>query len=559
MSNAAAVRLQIEASLAPRIAGALTPRPRMVRDVVATGVETLDSLLDGGMPVGAITELVGVQCSGRTTLALSVLAEMTQAGKMVAWVDASDALDPVSAAAAGVDLSRQLWVRCGEQEGPGKAEPVANPPMTPTSGAALLVEGSRTAAPSGGCGSPHPRGEVRGLSEAVDTFLQTDTFSRPAPPRDPVISRKNRMIGTPSAPNRKLLDRVPQDARPLPRRARDREEQVPTDRQPTRRQMLNVQRQTCREEKGLQAAQIRNTADMAANMPRAGAWTDNANNLDGRSLATPPNAIAAGMPRFQEMEVRAAGQGHGLQHDSLQWRPKFDGSAFQTPEASRPTTENFAASAEARQVDRSSAMLPFPVVRKPLRHEEEPGREGVRQREVNERRASSLAGTPPRGRKHKRSPVWLALDQALRATDLLLAAGGFSALVLDLGDIPPEFVWRIPLATWFRFRAAADKGRTVFLLLTQHACARSSAEIVLRLLPAEIKDAGTVLTGVEIRITVERRRFEAMAPDQISTEPVAVHTLHLVPARKQPQRETQWQRSSAWTGAGRDLRQGASR
>ncbi|MDQ2834513.1 MAG: hypothetical protein M3Y50_12345 [Acidobacteriota bacterium] len=40
-------------------------------------------------------------------------------------------------------------------------------------------------------------------------------------------------------------------------------------------------------------------------------------------------------------------------------------------------------------------------------------------------------------------------------TDLLLQAGGFSAIVLDLGSIAPEHVSRIPLATWFRYGAAA--------------------------------------------------------------------------------------------------------
>ena len=48
------------------------------------------------------------------------------------------------------------------------------------------------------------------------------------------------------------------------------------------------------------------------------------------------------------------------------------------------------------------------------------------------------------------------LDQALRATDLLLQAGGFAAIVLDLGDTAAEHARRIPLATWFRFRQAAD-------------------------------------------------------------------------------------------------------
>ena len=73
----------------------------------------VDQLLQGGFPLGAITELVGPECSGRTSLALTFVAGLTQAGKVCAWVDVSDALHPASAAALGVDLSRLLWIRCG--------------------------------------------------------------------------------------------------------------------------------------------------------------------------------------------------------------------------------------------------------------------------------------------------------------------------------------------------------------------------------------------------------------------------------------------------------------
>ncbi|MBE7159390.1 MAG: hypothetical protein INR62_13325 [Rhodospirillales bacterium] len=163
-------------------------------------------------------------------------------------------------------------------------------------------------------------------------------------------------------------------------------------------------------------------------------------------------------------------------------------------------------------------------------------------------RAASLAGEPPKGMRKRNSPVWRALDQALRATDLLLASGGFSAIVLDLGNIPPEFAWRIPLATWFRFRTAADRARTVFLLLTQHPCARSSAELVLRLFPAQAESKETVLTGADFQLRVERRRFETTHAEPATDMPAQRSTLHLVPARKQPQRETGWQRATAWTG-----------
>jgi hypothetical protein len=109
---ASALRFQIERTLEHRFPAALTPAPRTVRDVAAIGISEIDTLLDGGLPVGAISEINGAESSGRTTLALSFLARSTQAEQVCAWVDASDTLDPESAAANGVVLQRLLWVRC---------------------------------------------------------------------------------------------------------------------------------------------------------------------------------------------------------------------------------------------------------------------------------------------------------------------------------------------------------------------------------------------------------------------------------------------------------------
>jgi hypothetical protein len=111
MAASALIRARIEASLADRIPSALSPVPRAVRPAAATGIESVDQALAGGIPVGAITEMVGPECSGRSSLALACVARATQAGNVCAWVDASDAFDPESAAAAGVGLSRLLWVR----------------------------------------------------------------------------------------------------------------------------------------------------------------------------------------------------------------------------------------------------------------------------------------------------------------------------------------------------------------------------------------------------------------------------------------------------------------
>src|SRR4026208_765901 len=78
--------------------------------------ERIDGLLGllGLFPPGRLSEIVGSRSAGATSPLPARLARSTAAGAgQVAFVDATDALDPASAAAAGADLSALLWVRCG--------------------------------------------------------------------------------------------------------------------------------------------------------------------------------------------------------------------------------------------------------------------------------------------------------------------------------------------------------------------------------------------------------------------------------------------------------------
>lgn len=61
---------------------------------------------------GALTEVVGEISSGRTSLLIACLRDVTRTGAVAALVDADGAFDPAGAARAGVDLRRVLWVRC---------------------------------------------------------------------------------------------------------------------------------------------------------------------------------------------------------------------------------------------------------------------------------------------------------------------------------------------------------------------------------------------------------------------------------------------------------------
>lgn len=343
MPSAAAIRLQVEAALARRIPSALTPQPRAIRPVAPTGIAPVDTLLQGGLPIGAISEFIGPESSGRTSLTLSFLARLTRSGSVAAWIDVNDTFDPESAAAAGVDLARLLWVRCGiaghRTQAPQETFRVPEQCFTPPPAKKGL---------HGGGFGPHPRTEVKGLSKAVSEFLRPEALA-------------------------------PRCAEPQRRPPEQREPVAPTHPQ----------------------------------------------------------------------------------------------QPFRT--------------------------TPRPISNKP----------------------------------------WSRIEQALRVTDLVLQAGGFAAIILDLGSIAPEYASRVPLATWFRYRAAAERTQAAMLLLAQHPCAKSSGELLLRFQPGQARnDEPTVFTGIDHRIEIDRRRF--------------THTpANVVSIRKPPQPETaaRWRTQSTWAGA----------
>ena len=338
MPTASHLRAQIEADLAERIPSALSPQARVAYPVAPTGIPEVDLLLRGGFPVGALSELVGPECSGRTSLALTFVAGLTQSGKVCAWVDVSDTLHPESAAALGVDLSRLLWIRCG-----------VSPATAPSSGAAvrgLHMKEKPTKVKPGlpQCGGGHPRMEAKGLSAAVSDLLS------------PAVT-------------------APRCAEPL-----------------------------------------------------------------------------------HKQRPQAPVQHHGPQPAKL---PRM-----------------------------------------------------------------ALAS--------KRKP-WSRLEQALRVTDLLLQAGGFSCVVLDMGSLSAEHALRVPLTTWFRFRAAAERLQSNVLLLTQHPCSKNSAGLVLRLEPGGVlSPESTIFAGLEHKGELARQRFP-------------LPPANVLPLRKPPQ-SVRWQDKTVWAG-----------
>ena len=362
MGSAAELRNQIESALAGRIPAALSFRPPAAPELLSCGLAEVDAVLGGGLPLGAITELTGPSSSGRTTLVLSALAGVTRQGESCAYVDASDALDPLSASALGVDLRRLLWVRT--------ETPRTGTPCTET---------------------PRADGVRRAEADVPDT---ASPFPAPAPASE--------------------------------------------------------------------------------NLGRGAGWCH-------------PRKEVAGLPR-------AIGQLFHAEPERLDFTPRCSES-IRRPRV-LPVIFN-----------------PQAFAAKPIAH-----------------------NALPHSRRQQTS--WTRLDHALRATDLLLSAGGFRAIVLDMGDISPEQARRVPLATWYRFRLQAEKSRTLFLLMTGVACANSCAALSLHCRQGSIDwqqaelRSPLLLTGLRYRLRVERSRAAA-------------------PARKKPPAasvEALWNSATPWTG-----------
>jgi recombination protein RecA len=162
---------------------------RSAVEVQPSGVSELDALLSGGFPRGSLVELCGDASSGRTSLAFSLLAQATERQEACAFVDVSDSLDPLSLAAAGVELSRLLWIRCGGSEG-------QEPDMRTSPyfvAASKEIEkgfdlGPERKKPMHANGWKHPRELMRGVEHAIPMVMGSRA-SAPVPKTGSVVAR----------------------------------------------------------------------------------------------------------------------------------------------------------------------------------------------------------------------------------------------------------------------------------------------------------------------------------------------------------------------------------
>ena len=112
MASISMIRAHVEG----RLPGALTPYERREPQTVPTGIDALDRGI-AGLPKGRLTQVCAPPAVslGKTTLLVSILTQFSERQECCALIDASDCFDPLSSGVAGVDLSRTLWVRCGQR------------------------------------------------------------------------------------------------------------------------------------------------------------------------------------------------------------------------------------------------------------------------------------------------------------------------------------------------------------------------------------------------------------------------------------------------------------
>lgn len=151
-------------------------------------------------------------------------------------------------------------------------------------------------------------------------------------------------------------------------------------------------------------------------------------------------------------------------------------------------------------------------------------------------------GSPDTVTKRFRKNDFERLEQALKATDLLLQSGGFGLLVVDLADIAPEVARRVPLTSWFRFRRVVEATSTALVVLEQEPFAHTCASLVIQLrhkqarwtsllasefygpAPGDSRCAAApahtrLLGGLELDVEVTRSRVAAMRRPSGSASP----------------------------------------
>lgn len=102
-------------------------------------------------------------------------------------------------------------------------------------------------------------------------------------------------------------------------------------------------------------------------------------------------------------------------------------------------------------------------------------------------------------------------EHALKSTDLLIQAGGFGLVVLDLADTADREARRIPLASWFRLRHAAEKTGAALVTLERQINARSCSALQIEMRQKEAVWSEKLLRGLQVLAETRKHYRSQMA------------------------------------------------
>jgi hypothetical protein len=99
-----------------------------------------------------------------------------------------------------------------------------------------------------------------------------------------------------------------------------------------------------------------------------------------------------------------------------------------------------------------------------------------------------------------------ALEQAMKALTLVLQAGNFGVVALDVADAPPDAIRRLPFTTWFRLQRMVEGSQMTCVLVGAERVARSSAGLTIELIAPHATFDGRLLGGLHTEARIIRAR-----------------------------------------------------
>lgn len=122
---------------------------------------------------------------------------------------------------------------------------------------------------------------------------------------------------------------------------------------------------------------------------------------------------------------------------------------------------------------------------------------------------TTMGALPPR--EKEKGPSERLLDRALKAVNLVLQAGGFDLAVLDLSEMPPDAIRRLPFTTWPRLQRVIEGSRTVCLLLGPAPISRSAGGVSIHLASSR---QGAWSAQMFLGLDIQARVVRAHAADE---------------------------------------------